>query len=188
MRELYRDGIRWTVREASTSSIPGAKADRCLIFDSEGVVRRLWAYPDDWAQLGDREIVKLLDTPTPAFGTQTIASSGEHPAVAAAIAAHAHSQALSAELAVIRDSARALREERQRLLESCRSSRKEMRLAVERYVKTLKQGGVPPERAVRLLKSAMEDGLGGVEGREVPESAELIGDGVRWGIEAYYAA
>jgi hypothetical protein len=188
MREVYRDGVRWTVREASTASIPGAKSHHCLIFDSEGVVRRLWAYPDDWAQLGDKEIVALLDTPTPAFGTQAISNTGEHPAFAAAIAAHAHSQALAAELASVRDSTRVLREERRQLLESCRAGRVEMRLAIEQYVKTLRQGGVPPERAVRLLKSAIEDGLGSLEGREAPDSADLIGDGVRWGIEAYYAA
>ena len=59
---------------------------------------------------------------------------------------------------------------------------------MQRYVKTLKRAGVPPERVVALLKSTIEDGLGGVAGRDVPGNEDLMDDGVRWGIEAYYAA
>ena len=189
MRELFRDGVRWTVHEASASRTPGAKAYRCLIFDSEGIVRRLWAFPEHWDQLGDDEILRLLDTPpTPAEGSSVVRPSGSQTAIAAAKAAHAHAQALVTEFAILRDANRAITEERMALLESCRQGRAEMRAAVEQYVKTLKRGGVPPERAVALLKSAMEDGLGGHSARDVPGNEDLIGDGVRWGIEAYYAA
>jgi hypothetical protein len=186
MRELFRDGVRWCVHEASAARTPGAQAYRCLIFDSEGIVRRLWAFPEHWDQLADNEILRLLDSPpTPAHGVRTVLPSGSHPTV---IAAHVHAQELVAELMVVRETSRALVEERRILLESCRQGREELRAAVEQYVRTLKRGGVPPERTVALLKSAIEAGLGGLSSREVPGNEDLIGAGVLWGIEAYYAA
>jgi hypothetical protein len=188
MRELFREGVRWSVHEASAARTPGAQAYRCLIFDSEGIVRRLWTFPENWDQLGDKEILRLLDAPTPAHGVRAILPSGPHPTVIAAIAAHVHAQELVAELMAVRDTNRALVEERRILLESCRKGREEMRAAVEQYVRTLKRGGVPPERTVALLKTAIEAGLGGLASRELPGNEDLIGAGVLWGIEAYYAA
>jgi hypothetical protein len=189
MRELFREGVRWTVREASAAQTPGAKSYRCLIFDSEGVVRRLWAFPEAWNDLADDQILALLDAPpTPSSGITAVRNSGSHPAIAAAAAAHAHAQSLVAEFTLLRDANRLLGDERRALLDSCRLGRDEMRSAVQRYVQTLRRGGVPPERAVALLKSAIEDGLGGPLSREAPGCEEIMGDGIRWGIEAYYAA
>jgi len=188
MRELFREGVRWSVHEASAARTPGAQAYRCLIFDSEGIVRRLWTFPENWDQLSDKEILLLLDAPTPPHGMRAIPHSGPHPTVIAAIAAHVHAQELVAELMAVRDTHRALVDERRILLESCRKGREEMRVAVEQYVRTLKRGGVPPERTVALLKTAIEAGLGGLGAREIPGNEELLGDGVLWGIEAYYAA
>ena len=189
MRELFRDGVRWVVHEASTALTPGAKTYRCLIFDSEGVVRRLWTFPESWEDLADADILRLLDAPpTPSQGIRAARHSGSHPTVIAAIAAHVHAQELVAELMVVRDANRALIEERRVLLETCRRGREDLQSAVQQYVKTLKRAGVPPERAVALLKSTMEDGLGGVTARDAPGNEDLIGDSVRWGIEAYYAA
>jgi hypothetical protein len=189
MRQLLRDGIQWTVSEASAARTPGAKSYRCLIFDSEGIVRRLWTFPQGWDDLADDQILALLDAPqTPADGIQAVRDPNSHPSIAAVLSAHAHAQSLVAEFTRVRDTNRALTEERRVLLESCEQGRDAMRPAIERYVSTLKRGGVPPERAIALLKSAIEDGLGGVANRDEPETEALIGDGVRWGIEAYYAA
>jgi hypothetical protein len=188
MRELFRDGVKWSVHEASATRTPGAQAYRCLIFDSEGIVRRLWTFPENWNQLADNEILRLLEAPTPAHGVRAVLHSGPHPTVIASIAAHVHAQELVAELMAVRDTSRALVEERRILLAACRQSREELRAAVEQYVRTLKRGGVPPERTVALLKTAIEAGLGGPGSREMPGNEELIGAGVLWGIEAYYAA
>jgi hypothetical protein len=189
MRELVRDGVRWVVHEASAARTPGAQAYRCLIFDSEGVVRRLWVFPERWEDLPDSEILKLLDAPpTPSYGIHAVRPSGSHPTVVAAIAAHVHAHEVVTELIAVREANRALIEERRALLDSCRRGRDELHAAVQQYVKTLKGAGVPPERTVALLKSAVEDGLGGIAAREVAGNDDLIGDTVRWGIEAYYAA
>ena len=190
MRELYRSGVCWTVREASAARTPGAQADRCLIFDSDGIVRRLWTFPSNWRELDDAEIFALLDAPqTPALGIQTVRDAGNHPVVAAAAAAQARARSLVSEASVLRDSSRLLGEERRRLLESCRIGRDEMRTAISEYVTMLRREGVPPERAVALLKSAIEDGLALPAGSpDSPGSNAVVGDAIRWGIEAYYAA
>ena len=47
--------------EMDATRIPGARADRCLIFDSEGVVRRAWSFPQMWSELDDESICALLE-------------------------------------------------------------------------------------------------------------------------------
>jgi len=60
-RVVYDDttGARWRVREVDARSVPGARADRCLLFEGEGVIRRVWNYPRDWSHLPPDEMVKL---------------------------------------------------------------------------------------------------------------------------------
>jgi hypothetical protein len=54
-----RSGVRWRVYERVTTGEPGARRDRCLIFDSDSVVRRVWNYPPDWWQLPQGELLAL---------------------------------------------------------------------------------------------------------------------------------
>lgn len=57
------DGTRWKVREARAIEIPGAMATTCLIFDSATVCRRVWWYPDEWAQLPEDDLLAILEHP-----------------------------------------------------------------------------------------------------------------------------
>ena len=52
-------GLRWQVREVDARCVPAARGDRCLIFDAESVVRRLWDYPADWRQMPAEELLRL---------------------------------------------------------------------------------------------------------------------------------
>lgn len=52
---------RWTVREISADTVPGAAAPRCLICESDNIVRRIWRYPENWAALSDDELIKICD-------------------------------------------------------------------------------------------------------------------------------
>ena len=52
-------GRRWQVREVDARCVPAARGDRCLIFDAECVVRRLWSYPANWRQLPGDELLRL---------------------------------------------------------------------------------------------------------------------------------
>lgn len=61
MRELTREGTQWSVHEVDTTGVPGARGGRCLIVESEHVVRRIWSYPPNWASLGDDTLWDLLD-------------------------------------------------------------------------------------------------------------------------------
>jgi hypothetical protein len=53
-------GVTWTVREADTTRVPGARAPRCLIFETAGHARRAWKYPPDWPTLGDEGLLALM--------------------------------------------------------------------------------------------------------------------------------
>jgi hypothetical protein len=53
-------GNEWVVREVETPQA-WAHGDRCLIFSSPSVVRRIWRYPADWARLSSRELLDLAE-------------------------------------------------------------------------------------------------------------------------------
>jgi hypothetical protein len=63
-RDFQHDGQRWHVRELDASKVPGARAERCLICESNEVIRRLWSYPSDWDALDDDALFRLCDVPS----------------------------------------------------------------------------------------------------------------------------
>jgi len=52
-------GNEWVVHEVDTPQA-WAHGDRCLIFSSPAIVRRVWSYPDGWVRLSPRDLLKLL--------------------------------------------------------------------------------------------------------------------------------
>ena len=56
-RTLMVDGVCWQVREVPSAGGGGRRPD--LVFDSEEVVRRVRAYPDDWTALDDAALFAL---------------------------------------------------------------------------------------------------------------------------------
>lgn len=58
-------GNEWVVHEVDTPQ-DWAHANRCLIFSSPAVVRRVWSYPDAWVQLSSRDLLDLLGDTSPA--------------------------------------------------------------------------------------------------------------------------
>ena len=58
----FRDpdsGLFWSVAEVDGRTIPGARGPRCLVFQSENAIRRVWCYPEDWRALGDADLTAL---------------------------------------------------------------------------------------------------------------------------------
>jgi len=45
------DYVHWRVTEHDGRRVPGSRGERCLIFASEGVIRRVWDYPPAWRHL-----------------------------------------------------------------------------------------------------------------------------------------
>lgn len=54
------DGIAWRVVECDAADVPGARGPSCLIFFSEGLVRRLWDYPESWRSLELEQLEALM--------------------------------------------------------------------------------------------------------------------------------
>jgi hypothetical protein len=51
--------VRWSISEIVAFAIPAAPRATCLIFAAEGVARRIWHYPLNWADLSARDLIKL---------------------------------------------------------------------------------------------------------------------------------
>jgi hypothetical protein len=173
------------------TGIPGARGDRCLIFDSEGVVRRAWSFPRSWAELDDESILALLERELPApiavpRPERRATARGDHGDVVTAARVAANTRAFFGaadelghyEVPLCADDSQMAKVGR---------SRSQMRIAVANYVSTLRAGGVSPERSIVLVKSAVHEGL-----EQAPECAEhiskdLVDHAVSWCIDAYYA-
>jgi hypothetical protein len=54
----------WTVSERNTKDMPGARADRCLVFMSLTTVRKVWTYPTTWFDLTDAALLALAERRT----------------------------------------------------------------------------------------------------------------------------
>ena len=61
IRRVVYDSSRvtWSVYEQPTRHVPGAKRERCLIFESPWAVRRAWEYPAAWLTLESDELRRL---------------------------------------------------------------------------------------------------------------------------------
>ena len=60
-RVIEKGSERWTVREVSADAVPGSVASRCLICESEDVVRRIWRYPENWLDLSDADLIGVCN-------------------------------------------------------------------------------------------------------------------------------
>lgn len=61
LRERTLGGIAWRIWMADTRGVPGARAERCLIFDTGDRVRRVWSVPEDWGQMPAEMLIALAD-------------------------------------------------------------------------------------------------------------------------------
>ncbi len=177
--------------EIDTRATPGSKGPRCLVFDSDAVVRRIWQYPENWRELSDAALASLIDrveTAPPATESIPPARVNIPRPCATGQECVQRTRALLAEVAVLRSANHALRSDREMRLAECHRQRAAMRTAIEDYALALRTSGVPPERALVLLKSAMREGMDDTVDPDEQERDEIVRDGVAWAIEAYYAA
>jgi hypothetical protein len=56
-----RTGDEWRVFERDARLVPGSRGPRCLYFDGEGIVRRVWQYPSDWQSLPAAALLALME-------------------------------------------------------------------------------------------------------------------------------
>lgn len=62
MRHLVdADGREWRIYERATGENPPGAARASLVFDTDGIVRRLWRYPASWSALPDADLLRLMD-------------------------------------------------------------------------------------------------------------------------------
>ncbi len=57
-------GREWQVYERGISAQAPTPGRPSLVFDAEGIVRRLWKYPKGWAELPDDALLGLMEDPS----------------------------------------------------------------------------------------------------------------------------
>jgi hypothetical protein len=63
MRHLVDpDGREWRIYERPGGELSAIPSRTSLVFDTDGIVRRLWRYPAAWAALPDADLLRLMDT------------------------------------------------------------------------------------------------------------------------------
>ncbi len=60
-----RHGREWQVYERISSAYSPTVGRRSLVFDTDGMVRRLWRYPASWALLSDEALLDLMEGTIP---------------------------------------------------------------------------------------------------------------------------
>lgn len=173
------------------TNVPGARAERCLIFDSEGVVRRAWVFPAAWNELDDESVFALLDGELPAPRALPVSETrslacGDHSAVVASTHTAACTRSFFASLRNIRESESPVLIEGPPMIEEIRRCRQEMWSAIKAYTITLKREGVTPERTIVQVKAAVREGLDQAAACPDHVSRELVDSAVTWCIDAYY--
>ena len=62
MRQLVdASGREWHVYERGGRADSPVAGRSSLVFDTEGLVRRLWQYPSSWAELSDDALLGLME-------------------------------------------------------------------------------------------------------------------------------
>ena len=62
MRHLIDSlGREWRVYERGSSADAPRPGRNSLVFDTDGIVRRLWQYPNGWAEMPDEALLGLMD-------------------------------------------------------------------------------------------------------------------------------
>jgi len=57
-------GREWQVYERGNSTQSPQPGKQSLVFDADGIVRRLWQYPAGWAELPDDALLGLMGEPS----------------------------------------------------------------------------------------------------------------------------
>jgi hypothetical protein len=180
------------VRELDASRVPGARADRCLLFETDGVFRRAWTYPSDWAALTDDELVVVMESRDAAYGFRFDAaplSPVARALLGQSNVVMARARTLLAMVTVARATARALFAEQRTQLDRCRRARLDMRAAIETYATTLLHAGVAQDEAVNLVARATRSGLAdGPTAIGDSEADRLFHDAADWCRQIYAVA
>ena len=137
---------------------------------------------------GSRGEDRLYDERLGGHSHRTAVLARASLAVRRAHADHADEQEL---LAAVAEATMFELEERA-LRDAERAARAELEADVRRFATRLRQDGAPPEVGVRRIKSAVEPAVftasRGHDGADVEWQRAVVGDVVRWFVEAYYRA
>ena len=181
-RSFVNDGEQWRVSERDASKVPGTHGPTCLIFESQGVVRRAWTFPRNWRDMEDGALWRLSELEV---GTSPLIDALQ-TAFIASIVAQRTASTLIATTRVILEENRALRSELRARLQQCREARRASRESVANYAREQRAAGVSAADVLKSLDAPLQQTAFVVSD---PSRAErLASDVARWCDEGFRAA
>ena len=177
----------WHVRELDTRKIPGALGDRCLVFESPEVIRRVWLFPANWWELDDGALWQYGER-RPLLNAETEKRRHElDAAIQRAMESIDAARALASRMKAAAEANREARVELRGLLQSCREERRAMRAIVEAHASRLRQAGMGAEDACALIANAIREGATQAYADD-GSLKQFQRDAGRWCAQAYRAA
>jgi hypothetical protein len=187
LRTLTHEDAVWQVREVDARKIPGALGDRCLVFDSPEVIRRVWLFPANWWELDDDALWQYGEH-RPRLSVEAEKRRHElDAAVQRAMESIDAARGLAIRMKAAAEANREVRAELRCLLQSCREERRAMRATVEAHASSLRQAGITAEDASMLIANAIREGATQAYADD-GSLKQFQRDAVRWCAQAYQAA
>lgn len=187
LRSLTHEDALWHVRELDTRKIPGALGDRCLLFESPEVIRRVWLFPANWWELDDDALWQYSER-RPRLSAEAEKRRHElDTAVQRAMESIDTARVLASRMKAAAEANREGRAELRCLLQSCREERRAMRATVEAHASRLRQAGISAEDASLLIANAIREGATQAYADD-GSLKQFQRDAGRWCAQAYRAA
>lgn len=175
-------GDLWSVSERDASGVPGARAPTCLVFESQGTVRRCWSFPPNWRDMDDSALSRLNESTT----SSSVLIEALQTAFITSIVAERTAAALLATVRGVLAENRALRDQRKALLLRCRAARRESHELVATYARLERTAGATAADALKNLAAPVENAAFVVSDPQRTE--RLVSDVARWCDEEFRAA
>ena len=181
-RRFQVAGELWSVSERDTQSVPGARAPKCLVFESQAAVRRAWSYPGNWRDMDDSALWRLSEL----TASKSALIEGMTRAFISSIVAQRRASDLISTARASLEQNRAMREQRKALIQQCRVARRESHDGVANYARDARAAGKSESDVLDNLDAPL--GQAAFVVNDPQRSARLISDVKRWCNEAFNAA
>jgi hypothetical protein len=181
-RSFELEGERWSVSERDAQRVPGARAPTCLIFESEGAVRRSWSVPSNWRDMDDAALWRLSELTASA---SRIVQALETTFISSIVAQKAASEMIRTARGSLQEN-RALRKQSAEIIRQCRATRQESHSGVTDYARQARANGASESDVLETLDTPLRHAAFVMD--DPQRTARLASDIARWCHEEFRAA
>ena len=181
-RSFVVAGELWSVSERDAERVPGARAPTCLVFESQGAVRRAWSFPANWRDMDDSALWRLSELTA---STSARMDALQRAFITSIIAQNTAGAVIAALRGALEEN-RALREQRKSIIQLCRAARQESHDIVAEYARQERAAGKSATDVLKNLDATLRKTAFVMN--DPQRTARLASDVARWCDEGFQAA